>query len=341
MTNPDFVSLHDCIRSIQESDDAISPGAQWVSIRDHFDNAIESAIRSISNGHTIQPENGANTLKVVHYTSLANIVQILKEAQKPRQKGHLRMYSSAGFNDPDEGRYLFSQSDPFAFPDLRQEQNSVNPEPAYAYIASFIKPDNQDEVPRAADNLVFWRSYGHDGRGCSLTLTIDPTILRKIEYGRDIAEVTWKHLSEGISSAYQAVKHLDNQVANKELDNWLGNKLMVAVQAIAYLYKSDAYQYENECRIVRGQNDAASQSPKIEFVGHPDNGATTRYIEIPELSTDPSDGMFRSGSVITLGPQVVNPEHTQADLRELIRNARIYTKVQMSTIKYRGRASRQ
>lgn len=352
MTNPNFVSLHDYIQSIRESGNEMSPRIQWANIRNRFDAVIEAVIRSITDDHLIQPVNGANTLKVVHYTSLSTLVAILKEAQHEGQKGYLRMYSSAGFNDPDEGLYLFKQDNPsttdvqnpFTFPGRHQQPNTTSSEPAYAYIASFIQPNTEEKLPPADDDLVFWRAYGHDGRGCSLTLTINPDHLRKVKYGKAEAEKTVHHLQDfpgQISAAYQEIKSLGNQVANQELDNWLENRLSVAAQAVAYLYKSDAYRYENECRIVLGRNQATSQSPQITFAGRPDNGFTTRYIEMLDLSTDPNDGMFRSGSVITLGPQVVNREYTQADLSELIRKAGLYTHVKISTINYRGVASRQ
>ena len=142
---------------------------------------------------------------------------------------------------------------------------------------------------------------------------------------------------DNINKIIQCVRDIDNPHGIAILDTWQKSDLPAQIQAMAYLYKSDAYRYENECRIVRLSKEPQANNSQIEFIGHPLRGTTTRYLEIPALSTDPNNGMFRSGSVITLGPLVPNPIHTKQDIVELLHRAKLYgPQVRLSEINYKG-----
>ena len=124
---------------------------------------------------------------VIHYTTVATVVSMLQAQAIKRKHGDipdkeqgqqgtsLRLYDSAHFNDPDDGTYLgrhLSQSGQhdWVIPSTR----------THAYIASFIIPD--DDPDSASDDLVFWRTYGRDGEGCSLKLRTPTAHVRRVLY---------------------------------------------------------------------------------------------------------------------------------------------------------------
>jgi len=218
------------------------------------------------------------------------------------------------------------------------ESQTALSKPPYAYLTSFIVPKSEPE--HDANNLIFWRAYGRDGHGCSLTVTIAPEELRKVLYGHEKARNACKEIRAALDNIHEIIQEIQaigSQAGNSAIREWISTTLSPRIQAIAYLYKSSPYAYENEARIVCIPGGPQAKNPRIELMGHPKSGTTTRYIEIPQLSTNPSTGIFRSGSVVTLGPQVPNPIHAEHDIRTLLRRAGIHgTVVQRSEIAYRG-----
>jgi len=116
---------------------------------------------------------------ITHYTSIHSLVSMLQSASRD-EKNFLRMYDSAHSNDPGEGNFLKRH--------LSKEYTSlIGDEASHAYIASFVLSD--DEKGKARDNLSFWRAYGRDGEGCSLSLPLASHLsknLRKVRYGYEL-----------------------------------------------------------------------------------------------------------------------------------------------------------
>ena len=93
------------------------------------------------------------------------------------------MYDTSHCNDPDEGNHLvreLSSNDGYRW--LARE-SSVG----HAYITSFVS--GQDGIDMS-DNLVFWRTYGKDGKGCSLTVAVRADLLRRVFYSGSDIETT-------------------------------------------------------------------------------------------------------------------------------------------------------
>ena len=373
MTALSIPELQQLIQDTLHGPYARSPRNEWEHLRHDVIDTLNAQIPSPNEKlHQVSPQNGSNTAQVVHYTSLSTLVDILKAAQPhdnpgisgsatpansddgPNAQsngnvGYLRMYSSARSNDPDEGRYLFGHCaskvpttgeslTAYLLGEPATESLTARPKPPYAYLTSFIVPKSKPE--HDANNLIFWRAYGRDGHGCSLTVTIAPEELRKVLYGHEKARNACKEITaalDNIREIIQEIQAIGSQAGNSAIREWISTTLSPRIQAIAYLYKSSPYAYENEARIVCIPGGPQAKNPRIELMGHPKSGTTTRYIEIPQLSTNPSTGIFRSGSVVTLGPQVPNPIHAEHDIRTLLRRAGIHgTVVQRSEIAYRG-----
>ena len=126
----------------------------------------------IEKRHEIKTSEGNNKF-VIHYTSIATLVSMLQDASKNDKKTSLRLYDSVHFNDPDEGNYLRN-----LLPKKYDWLGKTNIR--HAYVASFILPGSTEN--NMSDDLVFWRIYGKEGEGCSLSLHAPFSKLRKVFY---------------------------------------------------------------------------------------------------------------------------------------------------------------
>lgn len=174
--------------------------------------AIAHIVPTIKKRH----EMSANQSNLVHYTNVDTLIKILECGQS----GYLRLYDSAHFNDPDEGRYLtrITREDNDA---SRWLSTSVE---GHAYIASFVV-DKQESNNSTNDDLVFWRTYGNDGHGCSIEIPAmqfvrKELLLLQVFYGRCDAMRTLKELENpvlGIRDALNVVTNNDYKVSIERL----------------------------------------------------------------------------------------------------------------------------
>ena len=149
-----------------------------------FQDILSDLCTEIDQRHRLEDSESSNTAYhyVVHYTSVATIVSMLqRQARKQAQEAapdrlgtSLRLYDSAHLNDPDEGNYLIRSLNAQGKYQWISE-GSI----AHAYITSFIIPHSADDM---SDNLAFWRTYGKEGEGCSLTVHVPSSRLRKVIY---------------------------------------------------------------------------------------------------------------------------------------------------------------
>ena len=319
---------------------------------------VNEAIDDIEQGHLIEANSGsANIFHAVHYTSVATLISILKAAHHDPsedivdRQGYLRMYSSIGFNDPGEGVYLARVGQETA--DLHPPpyfnemvwRSPSEPEAAeqYAYVASFIRPNPSGGAGHAADNLVFWRGYGQEGTGCALKLTLNPSHLREVKYGSEPARETVDKLHNSLGPILELVSNLYGLAPGLDLASAVRDVVHSGMERLNYLYKSAAYEYEQECRVVATPLTIADTGirPNFEYTGMPGSQSTKRFIEYPALDTDPATGIFRSTSTITLGPCVTNRSDTRDYLEQLRLAAGLHgITVRLSNIEYRNASNR-
>ena len=97
---------------------------------------------------------------VAHYTSRGILPSYFR-----KENGKFRLYSSDSMNDPTEGREIFRIINENWGVDLEKElyfgETSKNHE--VTYIGSFVSGVGCE------DKLLFWRTYGEDALGCSLS----------------------------------------------------------------------------------------------------------------------------------------------------------------------------
>ena len=258
---------------------------------------------------------------VIHYTTVATVVTMLQAQATTEQGNSLRLYDSAHFNDPDDGNYLgrhLSQSEQhdWLMPSTR----------THAYVASFMIPDNDPDL--ASDNLVFWRTYGREGEGCSLKLRTPTAHVRKVLYTSEELERTEKLL-------YPVLDALAPLVGTD--DSWVKHALREAFWAslgrIRFLYKSPAYQYERECRFVIAKTEISDD--KILFDYRYDGGSSGRLRHYCEDMALNVSKIFGSGSSITIGPCVADREDLKQSLEILKERAGLWATVKCSGISYR------
>lgn len=155
-----------------------------------------------------------------------------------------------------------------------------------------------------SDNLVFWRTYGREGEGCSLNLRIPRDRLRKVLYGANEVKRAGKLLRPVLDVLYPLVsirKRLIKEKVQKELAEVIWRHL----EKIRYLYKSEAYEHERECRFVIPELDADKDKICFEYQEQNNSPDVRHYYEHEDLKVE---NILTSGSLITLGPCLSDPD---------------------------------
>lgn len=276
------------------------------SLRDYVTGIVVPQLQEVMRGlcEIIDQQHKLETLEerkpeLVHYTSIAVLFSMLQSTAKEKNTS-LRLYDSAHFNDPEEGHWLVRHLA------LKHGHNWVEQgrrHSSHAYIASFVAPStNGEEIMR--DDLLFWRTYGKEGEGCSLTVRVPNSRLRKVFYGTDEA----KFAVETLLPILVLLKPLAN--TSQDIGRTLRNAFCESLEGILYLYKSEAYRYENECRFIVYKSEISESKICFEYS---DNSPLNirHYYEHEELLME---NILISGSKITIGPCVPNYD----DLRQVL-----------------------
>jgi len=269
---------------------------------------------------------------------------------------YLRMYSTIGFNDPGEGRFFMDLAKEHSSPlEALLPEGGVDVDPAY--IASFIRVDPSDSgSPHdmdPADHLMFWRSYGRDGTGCSLTLFFDAKEgeIHNVIYGEKDTIENIKAIEEGLQPlidvadaefdatvarhAFRA-DELSDDMQRAMPSEFLKSQIHIRLKWLRYLYKSAPFQYENECRYIATPDivDERGMAIRFDYSGPSGKEVVKKYVEHPSLKL--TGNIFRTGSVITLGPLVPNRQHAKEYLEQLLKKAGFLgCQVHCSKIDYR------
>ena len=285
---------------------------------------------------------------VIHYTSIDTLVSMLQqeaknkqnvakngqneakdeqESSKDEQNASLRLYDSVHFNDPDEGNYFFRNLNlPKKHAWLGDKKES------HAYIASFIIP----AIEKNSDNLVFWCTYGKEGEGCSLKLRIPRNRLRKVLYGADEDKCTEEILQRILDILDNALKPLIS-IGERSLKEKVREKLAEVIwrylEKIRYLYKSEAYSYEQECRFVIPELDTKKDKICFEYQEQNNSPDVRHYYEHEDLKVK---NILTTGSSITLGPRVPYPYNMSYYIKSLLTKAGLAgPEIKTSKISYR------
>ena len=263
---------------------------------------------------------------------------------RPTDRRYLRLYDCANLNDPLEGAYFLKE--------LVGEQDTLEVVLEHviqvpAYITSFVTPkQNADNRPqqrnqRARDNLAFWRLYGQEGRGCSITIPVGgfqpqqrSATLQKVIYGYDSARTNARRLRPVLECLSPIVQGA-GQSRRPAVQRQVAATLLECLGEIPYLYKSSAYSYEEECRIVAMESDLEGHGGILyDFeAGRGESGRLRMYGQHPCLRLT---NILATDSVITLGPSIPNADYVQYAIERLLRSIGIRNlTIEKSGISYR------
>ena len=317
-------------------DGATSSASQFIS------DTVSSLVRS--------PYSPADDKKyLVHYTTIDALFSLLScpinttnhfslsSASQPDDRpGFLRLYDTLHSNDPNEGQLLVSSTESVhrfttehnALWKLLEDRSNLP-----AYIASFRGVSHIE----GADDLVFWRTYATEGKGCALVFPIsfiDQAVpVLQVQYGEESKRLALDHflaVFDGISSA-PAIQRHGFVYSGGEVPKYVSS----ALSPIPYLHKSLDYEFENEVRVVVPYVDLDPNALFGHYMFEPTLGSKLRHFaHIPGLDIM---NLLRTNSVLYLGPAVAEKNNLVFVLeRRLHHFGLVGTKILASKIDYRS-----
>ena len=263
-------------------------------------------------------------------------------------------------NDPEEGTFLLRhwpdgendgqwmwQESAIADSDGDQgqklkEQVGQGLYPGHAYVLSFVPSELGERNNN--DRIVFWREYGRQGAGCSLSIPRDklfeaprnPLVPHRVRYGRDEIEKLAERLTECLFEPIEkGLRNLDEP--RDTLFKAAQRKALEELQLFRYLYKDIAYEHEEEYRLVilepKGEIE---DGPKYEQRTNGRGETVFRhYMTHQSLYSTQILGL---GSQVILGPTVPHKENVEKTIATLLGRRGISgTTITPSEVRYRGR----
>lgn len=338
-------SLHDLKRAVGNSTDYFQAGSpQDIDYVKHvIGAALRAAVNEVKAAHPLKHNvDTTQTTDIVHYTTLQALFSLLHGRVEPSDLSEvsqakrgttdhrfLRLYDSANLSDPSEGAYF-----------LKRFTNAYDVVKAPAYIASFVTPNKAEQSPveKARNDLVFWRHYGDDGRGCSISIPANrfnpdrsDLTLKMVSYGRQEADKVARPLRQVLGYLNPII----TEDTRSDLQRQIAATILESLGELPYLYKSSAYMYEKECRIVALESDFKSLNGiHYDFEERPGKSGSLRmYGQHPSLKLT---NVLSTGSVITLGPAVPNADNVQYAIEMMLQSVGIADlPIERSQIPYR------
>ncbi len=289
---------------------------------------------------------------LVHYTSVEDLFSILScpvhhntyfplSSNGPMDKlnedsGFLRMYDTFNANDPNEGQFFIS-STPDSHNFTSQHRNIwellSNRSKLPAYIASFRGVSNVEKV----DDLIFWRTYGREGKGCAIVFPVSflskGTPVLQVRYGCKLVRSTLDHLTDVFDALSSATSLHQKKLlfGTDEVPEYITSSL----SPISYLHKAKDYMFEEEVRVVVPYVDLSPRSLFCHRIHDSGSGVMLRHFaHLPELNIR---NILRTNSRILLGPAVQSKSNLQFVLkRRLAQLGQVGTKICASKIDYRS-----
>ena len=295
-----------------------------------------------SSDNCMPPTDDLSSLYLAHYTSLEAVVSMLQS-----QDGGLRLSDTSIMNDPYEGRATTEgRSISRLLEDEFGKDSWLWRRYSAANVCSFVgvvkaKEKNID----AGDNLLFWRLYGNDCRGISITIPphasenlVKSSIINPIVY-TDKPSIRIE-----VTSISSLLKDLDDlRCRARDVDLW-SQICPIVLSACDQLFKQlflikhSHYDIEREYRAIAFLSGDDSEDSHYQLRGkHVKYGLVRRYVQIPELSCN---NIFTTGSQITIGSNVLEKRKANSDLSDLLEEADRapnVVSVRVSEIEYRPR----
>ena len=270
-------------------------------------NVMGEITSRIEKRHRIPSAAENVTMLVTHYTSLSTATSMLRELANG-QDPVLRLYDTTHCNDPGEGYHLvreLSSNDGYLW--LARESSA-----GHAYITSFVGGRDGMDM---SDNLVFWRTYGNDGKGCSMTVAVRANLLRKVFYSGNDIEPT-KQMLLPVLDAVAPLARADEKCAKL-----ISGAFWKHLEGVRYLYKDEAYHHEDEHRIAIPAASSEIDPNRIQFQPHEPGGPSVEVRHYYEIDGLALGQILSSGSRFILGPAAKDSYSVCLYLNDLKRRA--------------------
>ncbi len=281
------------------------------------------------------------TLHLAHYTSLEVIVSMLQAPD-----GGLRLSDTSTMNDPEEGRVTSEGSFISCLLQKLGKESWVWKRYGAANVCCFVGIEHTDgQTIDAGDDLLFWRLYGSDCRGVSITIPphlsrelVDNTIVGKITYADELP------IQMDLSVFSTFLRDLED-LHSRALDANLWSEICLGVVAACdplfrqrFLRKRSHYAMEREYRAVAFLSEDDEKDVQDAIRGkHVQYGRVRQYVQIPELNCE---SILNTGSQITIGSNVPESDNARDSLRELVKGSAIIpsaVSLRVSEVLYRAR----
>ena len=307
-----------------------------------FRRAVNAISDHVREDHDIK-ESSRPYLVLTHYTTLDALFAMLQDSQNAR----LRLYDTVHLNDPREG-IATAEGETIAS-DLADklhgssshttsiDQDHIFFRYSTAYLLSFVASCSASDD--LGDNLIFWRLYGHDGRGCSISffpfLARWPdsvrNALRHVRYDTDGVLDHSREILD-LLELYGRIEKLPNLEHSAEHELSQALPLLEECLAKRFLMKDPPYEPEREVRLVRFARPSDRSSPRepcVELV----RGVVRHYLECDDLKLQ---GLVDSRTVLRIGPAVPHPQDAKHALRRLWAKSSLPPiRIETSCIEYR------
>jgi hypothetical protein len=211
---------------------------------------------------------------------------------------------------------------------------------SHAYITSFVYDESAENVVESAgdmsDDLVFWRTYGKEGTGCSLTANVPEKLLRRVLYGPDAVGNTKTALLPILNAVTPLARARENFAKAIAETIWKG------LEGVTYLYKDQAYHHEKEYRAVIPAESANGEKDRIRFEPYEANGLPMQVRHYREIGDFELRRILTSRSNLILGPCVNDRYSVRLYLEDLRRQAQrvgpdlLNFQIEESKIRYRN-----
>lgn len=303
--------------------------------------------RSLDGGRVERSdESERSPLRLAHYTSLQAVVSMLQDPH-----GGLRLSDSATMNDPDEGE---ATTDDRMFLKLLTDESTaqwLRTRYRSAYLCCFVGILGKRTQPiDPGDDLLYWRLYGGDCRGVSITVPshyartlVESSVVRRVIYtdesrfGNDL----------DLTSMAEIFRDLDDLRSRALAADWwrqvCWDVLPSCDQLFAqrFLHKRSHYSMENEYRAVVFDVDDDPVEPNRSLVAcrgmHVQFGLCRRFVQVPQLSCE---AFLTTNTQITIGSNVSEPKEAQRAIEILLREREMTPNVvpiRISNMRYRPR----
>ena len=263
-------------------------------------------------------------LHLSHYTSTAALTSMLTSSD-----GGLRLWDSATMNDPDEGSttsegemLLDVLNDDFG------EGSWLWHRYAIAHIGCFVGTTRGEggavgyRVIDVGDDLLFWRLYGDQCRGLSLTMPphvcgplLGTSVVQKVTYRDEPPMPTNRRDVVGVLREVDRLRHQGLETgAWPEMQQGV-IRLLDRLFVKRFLHKRSHYEMEQEYRAVvfagREEDDVAPSTPIVRRGSQIRGGVERTWVQIPEFDRQ---GIFTTNSQITIGSNVPSADNVRVEL---------------------------